>query len=175
MPRSCVAVCCSALQCVAVCFCSVLRCVAVCCSVLQRVAACCSVLQCIIVGFRKELLSPRSGISQSVCVCVPLSLWWHFSKVSPTVNLHSKGTWWRRPIGCLKLQVIFRKRATKYRALLQKKTCKDKAPCGSSPPSSMGWLLSVGSIKLYVSFAEYRLFYRALLQKRPIYKEPQVS
>jgi len=43
-------------------------------------------------------------------------------------------TGWRRPIGCLKLQVIFRKRATNYRALLRKMTYKDKASYGSSPP-----------------------------------------
>jgi len=36
-------------------------------------------------------------------------------------------TGWPRLIGCLKLQVIFRKRATKYRALLLKMTYKDKA------------------------------------------------
>ena len=39
----------------------------------------------------------------------------------------------RRIIGCLKLQVIFRKRATNYRALLQKMTNKDKAYCDSTP------------------------------------------
>jgi len=44
-------------------------------------------------------------------------------------------TGWRRPIGCLGLQVIFRKRATNYRALLQKITYKDKASYGSSPLS----------------------------------------
>ena len=33
----------------------------------------------------------------------------------------SGDTGWRRPMGCLKLQVIFCKRATNYRALLQKK------------------------------------------------------
>jgi len=33
-------------------------------------------------------------------------------------------TRWRRPIGCLKLQVIFRKRAANYRALLRKMTHK---------------------------------------------------
>jgi len=43
-------------------------------------------------------------------------------------------TGWRRPLGCLKLQVIFRKRATNYRALWQKTTYKDKVSCGSSPP-----------------------------------------
>jgi len=43
-------------------------------------------------------------------------------------------TGWRRPIRCLKLQVIFRKRATDYWALLQKMTCNDKASYGVLPP-----------------------------------------
>jgi len=43
-------------------------------------------------------------------------------------------TGWRRLIGCLNLQVIFRKRATNYRALWRKMTYKDKASYGSSPP-----------------------------------------
>jgi len=38
-----------------------------------------------------------------------------------------------RPIGCLKLKIIVRKRATNYRALLRKMTYKDKAFRGSSP------------------------------------------
>jgi len=42
-------------------------------------------------------------------------------------------TEWRRCIGCLKLQVIFRKRATNFRDLLRKMTYKDKAFYGSSP------------------------------------------
>ena len=41
---------------------------------------------------------------------------------------------WRRPIGCLKLQVFFRKRATNYGALLQKTIHKDKASHDSTPP-----------------------------------------
>ena len=36
-------------------------------------------------------------------------------------------TGWRRPIGCLKLQVSFRKRATYRRALLRKMTSKNMA------------------------------------------------
>ena len=40
---------------------------------------------------------------------------------------------------CLKLQVIFHRRVTNDRALLQKMTYKDKASYGSSPPCS-GWL-----------------------------------
>jgi len=45
-------------------------------------------------------------------------------------------TGWRRLIGCLKLQVIFRTRATNHRALLRKITYEDKASYGSSPPCS---------------------------------------
>ena len=40
--------------------------------------------------------------------------------------------WWyrvvKRLIGCLKLQVIFRKRATNYRSLLRKMTCNSRHP-----------------------------------------------
>ena len=43
-------------------------------------------------------------------------------------------TGWRRPTGCLKLQVIFCKRATNYRALLRKMISKDRAYYGSSTP-----------------------------------------
>jgi len=41
---------------------------------------------------------------------------------------------YRKTIRCLKLQVIFRKRATDYMALLRKMTYKDKTSYGSSPP-----------------------------------------
>jgi len=56
---------------------------------------------------------------------------------------YSNDIGWRRPIGCLKLQVILRTRATNSRALLRKSTYKDyicvtsykdKASYGSSPP-----------------------------------------
>jgi len=50
----------------------------------------------------------------------------------PTTKADDTG--WRRPIGCLKLQVIFRKRATNYRALLRKMTYEDKASYDSAPP-----------------------------------------
>jgi len=43
-------------------------------------------------------------------------------------------TGWRRLIGCLKLQFIFCKRATNYRALLRKMTYKDKQSYASSLP-----------------------------------------
>jgi len=43
-------------------------------------------------------------------------------------------TGWRRLIGSPKLQIIFHKRATRYRALLRKMTCRDKGSYESSPP-----------------------------------------
>ena len=45
------------------------------------------------------------------------------------------GTGWRRLIGrYLELQVIFRKIATNYRALLRKTTCEEKASYDTTPP-----------------------------------------
>jgi len=44
------------------------------------------------------------------------------------------GTGWRRLVGCLKLQVIFRKRATNYRALLRKITYAENPSYHSTPP-----------------------------------------
>jgi len=77
--------------------------------VLQCVAVCCGVLQV-------NAVTSRS----SVGMCE---------------KIHEDGyTGWRRPIGCLELQVIFRKRATNYRALLRKMTYEDKASHDSTPP-----------------------------------------
>jgi len=60
----------------------------------------------------------------------------------PTVGAHSPyptqslihNTIWRRLMECLKLQVIFRQKATKYRALSRNMTCKEKVFYGYSPP-----------------------------------------
>jgi len=54
-------------------------------------------------------------------------------------------TGWRGHIGCLKLQVIFRKRANNYRALLRTMTYKDKASYASSPPCT-GWRRDIGCL-----------------------------
>jgi len=51
-----------------------------------------------------------------------------------SLTLQFRVTGWRRSIGCLKLQVIFCKRATNYRALLRKMTYKDKVSYDSTPP-----------------------------------------
>jgi len=48
------------------------------------------------------------------------------------IQMH--GTGWRRPVGCLKLQVILRIRATNDRALLRKMIYEDKASYDSTPP-----------------------------------------
>jgi len=74
------------------------------------------------------------------CVCIVYCVLLHVSLcVAARVYADSleTRTEWRRPIGCLKLQVSFRKTAANYRALLQKMTYKDKASYGSSPPSSV--------------------------------------
>jgi len=73
--------------------------------------------------------------------------------------LQDKG--WPRLTGCLKSQVIFRKRAANSRALLRKLTLEDKASYDSTPPCyihfriwflrtflSYGVLRLVGSLKL---------------------------
>jgi len=59
---------------------------------------------------------------------------WHWKFCDITTLYVYTTTGWRRLIRCLKLQVIFRKRATNYRALLRTKTYKDKASYRSSPP-----------------------------------------
>jgi len=67
------------------------------------------------------------------------------AKCPKTSNLQSLYilTGWRRPTGCLQLQVIFCTRATNHRALLRKMTCKDKASYDSTPlcNAAMCWLL----------------------------------
>jgi len=52
-------------------------------------------------------------------------------------SLRLGGTGWRRLIGSPKLQIIFHKRATKYRSLLRKMTYKDKGSYESSPPCTI--------------------------------------
>ena len=59
------------------------------------------------------------------------------AQFSQIIGLFSQGsfpTGWQRLIGFPKLQIIFHKRATKYRSLLRKMTYKDKESYESSPP-----------------------------------------
>jgi len=65
-------------------------------------------------------------------------------------HIHLKNTleWitgWRRPIGCLKMQVIFLNRATNYRALLRKMTYEDKAFY-----NTLEWVISFSLLSLFL-------------------------
>jgi len=71
------------------------------------------------------------------CTCVYLRGRWSIHMYVTCVYLYPYTyihTGWRRLIGSPKLQIIFHKRVTKYRSLLQKMTCKDKGSYESSPP-----------------------------------------
>jgi len=57
-----------------------------------------------------------------------------FPQKSPSNTPPKCPTGWRRLIGCPKLQIIFLKRATKYRSLLREMTYQDKGSYESSPP-----------------------------------------
>ena len=63
-----------------------------------------------------------------------------------------QGTGWWRLIECLKLQVIFRNRATNYRGLLWKMTYKDKASYRSTPPCILTCLPLIECLKFQVIF-----------------------
>jgi len=67
--------------------------------------------------------------------CNAFSWSWEFSLNSHWMRIMSTG--WPRLIGSPKLQIIFHKRATKYRSLLRKMTYKDKGSYEASPPCSM--------------------------------------
>jgi len=88
-----------------------------------------------------------------------------FSMKSELLRGDIRATGWRRLIGSPKLQIIFHKRATKYRALLPKTTYSDKGPYESSPPC----ILVKDS---EVSFAKGCYQTRAHLQKRHLWHEP---
>ena len=59
-------------------------------------------------------------------------------------------TGWRRPIGCLKLQVIFRKSATNYKVLLWKMTYQDEASYDSTPSCRLLLLLPAQDVIIYI-------------------------
>jgi len=86
----------------------------------------------------------------------------HSSFTSPTAFLSLRCspplaclcTGWRRPTGCLKLQIIF----TNCRALLRKMTCKDKASYGVSPPVPLCRHLPPRHcmLRMYIYLHQYR-------------------
>ena len=80
-----------------------------------------------------------------VCVCVCIYIHVYISVYIYMIIHKSAGTGWRRLIGCLKLQVIFRKRATNYRALWRKMTHEQRHPMGLRHPVDP--LLQSGAIR----------------------------
>jgi len=66
-------------------------------------------------------------------------IWW-YGAFFFVLDADDSNRGWRRLIGSPKLQVIFHKTATKYRALLRKMTYKDKGSYESSPPCSIATL-----------------------------------
>ena len=115
---------------------------------------------------RVTWLMHTRGMTHS-CVRHDSSLWMRRDSFTPRIQMSGAAhmTWlirigrWR-PIGCLKLQVIFRKRALYLVALLRKMTCNLRHPMGLRHPvirnwrapsantlGVMGWLRSVGSFK----------------------------
>jgi len=90
-------------------------------SVLQCVAVCCSVLQCVVLYISSYPLYAAGAI---IHICIHHL--YHLHKFESSLPL--VGTGWRRLIGCLNLQVIFRKTATNYRALLRKMTYEIRHP-----------------------------------------------
>ena len=77
-------------------------------------------------------------------------------------------TGWRCCTGCLKLQVSFHKRATNYRALLRKITCKDKASYGSSPPCML-------RVPFFLCFACHFLPKSPMISGSFVERDPQLK
>jgi len=93
-----------------------------CCSVLQ---SCCSVLQ----SSCRFSQSDRSAL-QCSCSVLQKSMHTCFTYFKRFPYYSKVMLQWRRPTGCLKMQVIFRKKATNNRALLRKTTFKKKHRMG---------------------------------------------
>jgi len=71
---------------------------------------------------------------KDTCIYAPTILWFFWYIYHMHLYIRYMCTGWRRPMGCLKSQIICCKWATNYRALLRKLTYKDKASYGSLPP-----------------------------------------
>ena len=101
----------------------------------------CNAYICINVQLCKDISMRILGISNIlkfiyICTYTCKQIFLHVDRnVYTSTHIHTTG--WRRPIGCLISQITFRKLATNHRALLRKKTYKDKASYDSTPPCSL--------------------------------------
>jgi len=112
--RVCLIVCVCMCVCVCVCVCTCV-CTCVCVCVCGHVYVCVCVCSC-------------------VCVCGCVLCTPGYVQLGAIYCIQCLVAGWRRLKWWLKLQVIFRKRATNHRALLRKMTCKDKASYDPTPP-----------------------------------------
>ena len=121
-------------------YCRLVQCVAACCSEVMGlkgscIAGRCSVLQCVacVLQWSRGVKKKKTSVA-SVGGCVNISQLYARNIRVPTDSYIHTHTGWRRLVGFPKLQIIFHKRATKYRSLLRKMTYKDKGSYESSPP-----------------------------------------
>jgi len=131
--------------CAHVCIC-VCVCMCVCMHVCQSLSPLLSLSRSLSLSFSiylplffSRFPSPASSLSRRKLVkliffhindtCAPV-----IKKLFALASSHIEDTGWRRLIGSPELQIIFHKRATKYRSLLRKMTYKDKGSYESSPP-----------------------------------------
>jgi len=88
----------------------------------------------------------------NICVYIYIHTYVHTFKYM-IISEWSSTTGCRRLTGSPKLQIIFHKRATKYRSILKKMTYKDKGSYQSSPPCRTrcihNWYLCVKCIHTY--------------------------
>ena len=92
---------------------------------------------CVLVAMEGVGRCIHEGVGSCMHTCdMTHSNAWHDSLICVTRCVMSMAghAEWRRLIGSPKLQIIFHKRAIKYRSLLRKMTCKDKGSYESSPP-----------------------------------------
>ena len=98
----------------------------------------------------------------------------HFTRLAWKESFLTRFTGWQRLIGSPKLQIIFHKRATKYRALLLKMTHKDEGSYESFLSRFTRLRGSrqrlIGSFKLQIIFHKRATKYRSFLRKT-IYKD----
>jgi len=102
----------------------------------------------------------REEVISHTCLSQPFeqhTIWRVIRQVNMSTGWRTSvmSTGWRRFIGCLKLEVIFCKRATHYRFLLREMTHKDKSSYDSPPPCTCPVIQGRPIWVLYATTATY--------------------
>jgi len=94
---------------------------------------------CVHAPVRACTCTPKSHMTYEISyhICDMRHVLYHTSYLNMRSHITYHTTGWRRLIGSPKLQIIFHKRATKYRSLLRNMTYKDKGSYDSSPPCTV--------------------------------------